>query len=337
MMDRRQFNTTAISALAAPALLWSGRGWGQGRDARLSDIAQITQGMTQLRAILIQRGARIVLERAWRGPSLDRPAAIKSCSKSLVALLVADALARKALPSLQARLGDLTPRLIPDDADPRVASITIEDLLTMRAGLQSTSHARYGAWIASQDWVAYALSRPMEAPSGGKMIYSTASTHVLGAVLAELTGEDLLSQMRRVLAAPLKIDLPPWVRDPQGRYLGGNEMALSPRAMLRVAVMMRDFGRFEGRQVIARDWIDASRKPRVYSDFSRLDYGYGWFVTPQGFMLARGYGGQIIAAHPERDLAVAITSDPDRPATSDGHFGDLLRLIEGPITALALV
>lgn len=337
MLDRRQFNTKVMAALATPALMWAGRGWGQGRDPRLGDIVQITQGMGQLRAILIQRGDQLLLDAAWRGPALDRPAAIKSCSKSLVALLVGDALARKALPSLQARLGDLAPRLIPDGADPRVASITIEDLLTMRAGLQSTSHGNYGAWIASKDWVAYALSRPMEAPAGGKMIYSTASTHVLGAVLAELTGEDLLAQMRRVLAGPLDIDLPPWVRDPQGRYLGGNEMALSPRAMLRVAVMMRDFGRFNGRKVVARDWVEASRQPRVYSDFSRLDYGYGWFVTPNGFLLARGYGGQIIAAHPERDLALAITSDPDRPATSDGYFGDLLKLIEGPITALATV
>ncbi|MEM9735355.1 MAG: 6-aminohexanoate hydrolase, partial [Pseudomonadota bacterium] len=44
---------------------------------------------------------------------------------------------------------------------------------------------------------------------------------------------------------------------------------------------------------------------------------------------------QIIAAHPGRGLAVAITSDPTRPARSRGYFGDLLRLLEGEILAFA--
>ena len=44
-----------------------------------------------------------------------------------------------------------------------------------------------------------------------------------------------------------------------------------------------------------------------------------------------GYGGQLIAAHEGRDLAVAITSDPNQPARSDGHFGALMRLLDGPI------
>ncbi|MGR3518666.1 MAG: hypothetical protein ACU0EF_00940, partial [Roseovarius sp.] len=47
------------------------------------------------------------------------------------------------------------------------------------------------------------------------------------------------------------------------------------------------------------------------------------------------HGGQIIAAHPERGLAVAISSDPMRPARSGGYFGDLIGLIEGPIAGLA--
>lgn len=42
-------------------------------------------------------------------------------------------------------------------------------------------------------------------------------------------------------------------------------------------------------------------------------------------------GGQIIAAHPDRKLAVAIASDPTRPARSGGYFRELVRLLDGPI------
>lgn len=104
--------------------------------------------------------------------------------------------------------------------------------------------------------------------------------------------------------------------------------------MLRVAVLMRDGGRFDGAQIVPGDWIAASLAPRTRSPFSGLDYGYGWFLSASGYVVARGYGGQVIAAHPARGLAVAITSDPTRPARSQGHFGDLMALLDGPVLAL---
>lgn len=58
---------------------------------------------------------------------------------------------------------------------------------------------------------------------------------------------------------------------------------------------------------------------------------YGWFRSESGYVLARGYGGQVIAAHPERRLAVAITSDPTQPARSAGYFGDIMDLLDGPV------
>ncbi|WP_439144144.1 hypothetical protein [Planktotalea sp.] len=167
------------------------------------------------------------------------------------------------------------------------------------------------------------------------MLYSTGSTHVLGAALADATGLSLLAQARDRIGAPLGIDFPPWTRDPQGYFMGGNEMALRPTAMLKVAMLMRDKGRFGGNQVIAQNWIDASTVVRTRSRWSGLAYGYGWFLTRSGYVLGRGYGGQIIAAHRDRNLALAITSDPTLPARSDGYFGDLRRLLNGPILAVS--
>jgi CubicO group peptidase (beta-lactamase class C family) len=170
---------------------------------------------------------------------------------------------------------------------------------------------------------------------GGRMIYSTGSTHVLGAAITTATGKSLLTLARERLGAPLGITVPGWRRDPQGFYFGGNEMSLTPRAMLKLALLMRDRGRFGGAQVISQAWIDASLTRRTQSPFSGLHYGYGWFLSESGYVIARGYGGQIIAAHPARGLAVAITSDPSMPARSGGYFGDLMALLDGPVLALA--
>lgn len=325
MIQRRTFAAGLTGLLAAP---WVIRAQEVGLTETISE-------MSQLHSLQVRLGDEVVFAEAPRGPGLSRLANIKSCSKSLVSLLLGAAIDRGDIPSVTSTLSELAPDILPADAPPEVGAITLEDLVTLRAGLERTSGPNYGAWVSSRNWLAYALTRPFVAEPGSRMLYSTGSTHVLGAALAEATGESLLDQARSYLGKPMGIEIPPWTRDPQGYYMGGNEMALRPSAMLDVATMVRDRGQFGGEQVISEDWISASLEPRARSPWSGLSYGYGWFLSPSGYALARGYGGQIIAAHPERGLAVAITSDPTLPARSGGYFGQLMRLLDGPVLAVS--
>jgi CubicO group peptidase (beta-lactamase class C family) len=331
MLSRRHFTAGVAAGLSLPLTgLLSGRAYGQNVD----EVRRRARALKQLRAIMVQRGDEVIVAEAPRGRGLDRAANQKSASKSIVALLLGTAVTRGEL-RINATLKEVAPLLIPPDATPGAGAITMEDLVTLRAGLGSTSGRNYGAWVQSRNWVAYALRQPMFDTPGGRMIYSTGSTHILGAAIATATKKTLLQLARERLGAPLKIEVPGWTRDPQGFYFGGNEMALTPRAMLRIALLMRDRGRYGDQQVIPASWIDASIQRRTQSPFSGLYYGYGWFLSESGWILARGYGGQIIAAHPQRRLAVAIASDPTEPARSGGYFGDLMDLLEGPVLALA--
>ena len=325
MISRRNFSAALLAGMAMPP-----SAFGQTMDG----IRHAIRSMGQLHSLQIQRGDDVILAEAPRGAGLDRAANIKSCSKSIVALLLGTALARGEIKRAGAPLSEVASRLIPAKPTQGVAAITMEDLVTLRAGLESTSGANYGGWVQSGNWVAYVLRRPMIDAPGGRMIYSTGSSHVLGAALTTATGKSLLALARERLGVPLGIEIPAWRRDPQGYYFGGNEMSLTPRAMLRLALLMRDKGRHGGAQVIAPGWIEASLTRRTQSPFSGLGYGYGWFLSESGFAIARGYGGQIIAAHPGRRLALAITSDPGQPARSEGYFGELMALLDGPVLAL---
>ncbi|WP_152465408.1 serine hydrolase [Sulfitobacter sp. THAF37] len=328
MTTRRTFLAATAAACAMPALLRAQSGPVADLDTAISDL-------TQLHSLQVRRGDTVVFAKAPRGPGLDRLANIKSCSKSVVALLLGTAIARGEIASVGATLAEVAPGILPADATPGAGDITMEDLVTLRAGLERTSGPNYGEWVSSRNWLANALRRPMVAEPGQRMLYSTGSTHILGAALAEATGQSLLALARDRLGRPMGIEIPPWTRDPQGYYLGGNEMALRPTAMLALATMVRDGGSYEGAQVVPQDWIEASGRPRGRSPWSGMSYGYGWFLTRSGYMLGRGYGGQIIAAHAERGLAVAITSDPGLPARSQGYFGALTDLLDGPVLALA--
>jgi CubicO group peptidase (beta-lactamase class C family) len=325
MNTRRNFILSAGATLFAPQIL----------HAQNADLETAIGNLPQLHSLQVMRGQDTVFAAAPRGPGLNRLANIKSCSKSIVALLLGAAIDRGEITDVTATLAQVAPRIVPQNATEGASDLTMQDLVTLRAGLERTSGANYGNWVSSPDWLADALTRPMVGRPGGQMLYSTGTTHILGAALAEATGLSLPQQARARLGGPLGIEIPNWTRDPQGYYLGGNEMALRPTAMLKIAALVRDGGLFDGQQVISKDWITASGVARTQSRWSGLSYGYGWFLSPSGYVLGRGYGGQIIAAHPARNLAVAITSDPTLPARSEGYFGDLMRLLDGPVLAAA--
>lgn len=301
-------------------------------------VATRAKALDQCRAIEILQDGQQVLSEVFRGPGIDRVVPIKSVSKTIVTALVGAAIDRKEIPSVQSTLGELTPKLIPSKADPKVGTITVENLITMQAGLERTSGRDYGRWVNTSNWVADALSRPMVAEPGNGMLYSTGSSHVMGAVLSEVSGKNLLSLARERLGRPLGIDIPSWTRDPQGRYLGGNEMALTLGGMVRFGELYRNGGRFENTQVLSEEWVTRSQVRVTQSVYSGLGYGYGWFLGQSkdiSYALARGYGGQIICIIPDLSLTVAITSDPTRLARSHGYFGDLVDLIDESIIPAA--
>ena len=302
----------------------------------LEEVARRAAGLEQLHALIVARGGETALAEAFRGPPLERPVNVKSVSKTIVATLAGIAVARGEIAGVEQPLGTVLD--LPPGADPRAGAITVEDLLTMRAGLERTSGANYGAWVGSRDWVADALGRPFVAEPGGRFLYSTGSYHLLGAMLAEAAGTSLLALARERLGEPLGIDVPPWTRDPQGRYMGGNEMALSPLALLRFGEMWRQGGQWEGRQVLDASWVEASWTPRTRSPWSGDGYGYGWFLTEMGghrTAYARGYGGQMVYVVPDLALTVVVTSDPTLPARSDGHVGALHALVREALVPAA--
>ncbi|MGQ9370902.1 serine hydrolase domain-containing protein [Azospirillum sp. ST 5-10] len=293
--------------------------------------------LDQLHTLVVGRHGTVAVAEAFRGPAPARPVNVKSVSKTLVASLAGAAIDRGVLAGVDATLGALAPGLIPDGADPRVRALTVAQLLTMQAGLERTSGPGYGRWVASRNWVAHALSRPFVAEPGERMLYSTGSYHVLGAALARVTGRSLLALARDWLGEPLGVDLPSWTRDPQGFYLGGNNMAMAPLDLFRFGEMWRQGGVWDGKRVLSQGWVDASWTPRTRSPFSGDAYGYGWFLTrvqEHAVAYARGYGGQMLYVVPSLGLTVVVTSDPTRPARSEGYVGDLNRLLaEGIIPA----
>jgi CubicO group peptidase (beta-lactamase class C family) len=295
--------------------------------ARLDAVYARADSLPRLRSLLVFHRDTLRRERYFRAARADQPANIKSASKSVISALVGIALARGHLRDVRQPLSELLPAET-RGLDSAHAAITVEDLLTMRAGLQSTSFDQYGAFVSSRNWVRHALTRPVVAPRGeaGPMIYSTGSTHILSAVLTRATKQSTWAFGRRSLE-PLGIRLRSWTTDPQGVYFGGNEMRMTPREMLAFGRLYLNGGRApDGTQLLPRAWIDSSWVPRTTSGWSGNAYGYGWWIREahgHPVYFAWGYGGQFVFVVPSASMVVVATSDPT-PERRDGAHLDAI-------------
>ncbi|MFN3537490.1 MAG: serine hydrolase domain-containing protein [Brevundimonas sp.] len=295
--------------------------------------------LDRLHALIVARDGEILAEHRFRGPGLDTPVNIKSASKSVLSAITGVAIETGVLEGTDQAIAPILARDLPSDPDPRISRITVAHLLTMRAGLGRTSGRHYGAWVASPNWVRHALARPFEAEPGGQMLYSTGSSHLLSAVLTRASGRSTLALAREWLAEPLDISLPEWPRDAQGVYFGGNDMLMSPRALVRFGELYRQDGMIDGRRILPAGWVEESWRPRTTSPWSGNAYGYGWFVRQAAghdVYFAWGYGGQMLFVIPDLDLTVVMISDSAPHPRAESHLPMLHALLDEGIVPAAI-
>ena len=291
--------------------------------------------LPRLYSLLVSQRGEVVLERYFNGARSARAANVKSVSKSIISALVGVAIDRGLVPGPETPIRTYFPELT-KDRDARKQRITIEDLLTMRAGLESTSNRSYGRWVQSQNWVQHALAKPLFAMPGTEMEYSTGNTHLLSAILTIATKTSTWQFAQDALAKPLGFTLPRWPQDPQGIYFGGNDMLLTPRQMLAFGEMYLRDGRVGDRQVVAEKWVERSWVARGVSPISGQRYGYGWWMRDlaghQAYF-AWGFGGQYVIIVPDLELVIVTTSASTVAEDRRTHRRTLFELVEDLVIA----
>lgn len=272
-----------------------------------------------VQSLVIQKDGEIIYEEYRGSIDGDDPTNIKSASKSILSLLVGIAIDEGFLEGVDQTIGSFFPEYFEEHPDSAKASITIRDLLTMRSGLETTSFYNYGRWVTSSNWVEFILNQPMIRQPGGQMIYSTGTSHLLSVILTKATGMSTRAFANEYLFEPMDIQIGGWDRDPQGYYMGGNNLAVSPLDLIKIGQMMMDVGEYEGRQIVSKEWIFESIEVYTRSNYNPYNYGYMWWRRPVGqyqLFFAWGNGGQYIMMLPELDAVISITSDLGRSSGS---------------------
>lgn len=299
----------------------------------LNELIEPLETLGPINSIVISQHGEIVAEDYFRGMHAGRSNNIKSASKSILSILTGIAIEKGYLEGVDQEIGEFFPEYFENNPDSAKASITIGNLLTMRSGLASTSRGNYGRWVTSSNWIRYALDRPLTGMPGVDRNYSTGNTHLLSVIITRASGMSLLQFANRYLFEPMDIRVTGWDRDPQGYYLGGNNMALRPRDMIKIGQLMMDMGVYNGEQLVSGDWIIRSIEA-VTGRGGRNNYGYLWFRRMSGdfhMVYAFGNGGQYIMIVPELDAVIAVTTRNNNGENTRSYRRDLFRSLDREI------
>ncbi|MGV1914480.1 serine hydrolase [uncultured Agrobacterium sp.] len=297
----------------------------QSSDVRkeLDPVLDGSGSLQTLKTVIVSVDGKEVASRAYNGAALNGSTNIKSASKSIVSALVGMAIDRKILEGADQLIASVLRADFPANSDPRLERVTIGNLLSMQAGLARMSGPNYGRWVASRNWVRTALGSGFDGEPGGTMLYSTASTHLLSAILTKASGRSTLSLARDWFKPLEGFSIGSWERDPQGIYLGGNQMAMTARSLLAFGELYRRGGRTkDGQRLLSQSWIDQSWTQRTNSVFNGDGYGYCWFIKEMAgkkVYYAWGYGGQMLYIVPSKALSVVMTSREDAPSARTGY------------------
>jgi CubicO group peptidase (beta-lactamase class C family) len=286
---------------------------------KLIDMPMDSLSSLQIHSLLIARHGKLVLEEYFHGYHRDQPHDLRSASKSWVAVLLGAAMQvgvpiRLNTPVYQTMLDS-----VPADLDPRKRAMTLEQLITMTAGYDCAADSAKGNEDVMQsqteepDWYRYTLDVPMLTAPGDTVVYCSIEPNLAGGMLRKISGEPLSEMFYRLVAQPLQMHNYHLFLSPAGEAYGGGGHQFLPRDFLKLAQLMLNQGRWNGRQIISRDW--ALKSGSALRNLSKIQqYGWLWNSVEYPYkgrtvraFFAAGNGGQIFMGIPALDLAVGFT------------------------------
>lgn len=340
MLSRRRLVVGSAAATLAGATGLVGSAHAGGNWAPMRTGAALTQVLDDgnaipgLRSIVLIQAGALRAERYYADAHADALQPLNSITKSVVSILVGQALQRGRLPALDTPVWQLLPRAAAHPQAP-AAQLRLAQLLNARSGLRYDWLGQYDALMASPDPIAMALEQPRDPAGAGQWSYNDPVIGLLSPILAQAHGQDLEAVARRDLFAPLGIARWHWARDTLGQPMSYAGLSLRPRDLARLVWMMANGGRWRHRRVVPAAWVAASTRSQgnahwAIAPLHGIGYGYLWFtgwLDQQRAVWGWGYGGQFALWLPQQQLAVVSSATSPEAAIALPQADAIMQLL----------
>ena len=301
--DYKKFDNTTIEAGTAQP-------WPQAKNYNsysLSDeLMQIHKEFGSI-AYMVIKNDSIVFEDYYDGFGQDSKSNSFSMAKSYVSALLGKAIKDGYIKSLDQPVGDF----ISEYSEGTAAQMTVGDLASMASGL-NWDESYYSPFSVTTR--AYfddhlepvMLGLGMKEKPGTAYKYLSGNTQLLAMVLERATGKKLADYLSESLWKPLGANQDAlWQLDSEegGLVKAYCCIASNARDFARLGKLYKDYGEWNGQQILDSAFIAKSITPR----FEGEPYGYGFWLKDykdKKVFMMRGHLGQYVIVIPEDDLIV---------------------------------
>lgn len=278
--------------------------------AVLRFVERLEKKKLPMHSVLMARSGKIMAEGYYRPFHKDKFQRMYSISKSFVSIAIG-LMADEGLISINDRIADYFPELLPDEVHPYISDMTIRDLLMMATPFNENNYVE-----KDEDWLWTFFNKAPSHPPGTIFSYNTAATVALNALVEKLSGMPFLDYMRPRLLDPIGFSKDAWcIKRPEGGSWGGSGVLCTSRDLLRFALVLLNKGRWGDKQLISEEYVNEATSRqidnRVSARRAETQFGYGyqiWRVRNNGFALL-GMGSQMAVCFPDKDFVLVTTCD----------------------------
>jgi CubicO group peptidase (beta-lactamase class C family) len=301
-------------------------------------IKNLQKESRNIHSLLIFRNNKLVSESYFDGWHRNRLHASRSASKSFMSTLIGIAIDKGKIKSVDEALISFFPEYAVL-SDMQKSQITLKHLLTMTTGLawdEATFPAgdiRNDQYALDQntDRLGYLFNKNMIALPSEKFEYNSANPVVEAAILQKAIGINAKDFAHAHFFTPLDIKDYYWRNNKDGFITSVGPILLQPRDFAKLGQLFLDGGKWKGKQIISKRWVDEATSTFTGTESNSTGYGYHWWVSnftldnkEARMYFAQGSGGQYIYVMPSLNAVVVFTGGNYPPKNQGITFG-LLR------------
>jgi CubicO group peptidase (beta-lactamase class C family) len=267
---------SSTAALPAPGVSWQKVAPASvGLDAAV--LGQIAARARRGRSncLVVVRDGKLAGEWYFNGTGPDTAQDVFSVTKSFASTLVGIAQDDGDL-----RLGAPAAKWIPEWRGTKSAAVTLRDLLSMDSGRAWDVVTDYLRLLSARDRTQFAIGLGQAAAPGTVWAYNNSAVQTLDRVLERATGRSVAAFARQRLFAPLGMRRTTMGADRAGNAQLFEGIRSTCRDLARFGLLMLDRGRWHGRQIVSRRFVDAATSRS--STPLNAAYGYLWWLNREG-------------------------------------------------------
>lgn len=177
------------------------------------------------------------------------------------------------------------------------------------------------------DLLYYILNYNIDYEPGTHFVYNNAATYILCAITQKITGIYFGDWVQKELFDDIKIQTNFWESSLQGICLGASGLRLTNDDLHKIALLLLNEGKYEGKKIISKEWIKLMHSPQFFTAnldayiskqkrcINKMSYGYGLWICgigtddyPKTHYFCDGTDGQFLIVSPDNKMVITILS-----------------------------